>query len=88
MGNVLFSGFAKRSGKAVSTSVQGEPKPISAEDAYYVLEAAGSVVIVPGYGMAVAQASTPSENWVKSSKITVLRFVMPSIPLPAACPVT
>ncbi len=26
------------------------------EDAYYVLEAASSVVIVPGYGMAVAQA--------------------------------
>ncbi len=56
LGNVLFSGFAKRSGKAVSTSVQGEPKPISAEDAYYVLEAAGSVIVVPGYGMAVAQA--------------------------------
>ena len=56
LGNVLFSGFAKRSGKAVSTSVQGEPKPISAEDAYYVLEAAASVIIVPGYGMAVAQA--------------------------------
>jgi NAD(P) transhydrogenase subunit beta len=56
LANVLFSGFAKPSGKAVSTSVQGEPKPISAEDAYYVLEAAGSVVIVPGYGMAVAQA--------------------------------
>ena len=56
LGNVLFSGFAKQSGKAISTSVQGEPKPISAEDAYYVLEAAGSVVIVPGYGMAVAQA--------------------------------
>jgi NAD(P) transhydrogenase subunit beta len=57
LGNVLFSGFAAAGpGKAVSTSVQGEPKPISAEDAYYVLEAAGSVVIVPGYGMAVAQA--------------------------------
>jgi NAD(P) transhydrogenase subunit beta len=56
LGNVLFSGFAKGSGKAASTSVQGEPKPISAEDAYYVLEAAGSVIIVPGYGMAVAQA--------------------------------
>ena len=57
LGNVLFSGFAAAGpGKAASTSVQGEPKPISAEDAYYVLEAAGSVVIVPGYGMAVAQA--------------------------------
>jgi NAD(P) transhydrogenase subunit beta len=56
LGNVLFSGFTAGPGKAVSTSVQGEPKPISAEDAYYILEAAGSVVIVPGYGMAVAQA--------------------------------
>ena len=54
--NVLFSGFETAAGKAVSTTVQGDPKPISPEDAYYILEAAGSVVIVPGYGMAVAQA--------------------------------
>ena len=54
--NVLFSGFEAASGKAVSETVQGDPKPISPEDAYYILEAAGSVVIVPGYGMAVAQA--------------------------------
>ena len=31
-------------------------KAASVTDAYYVLEAARSVVIVPGYGMAVAQA--------------------------------
>ena len=31
-------------------------KAMSPEDAFYVLEAASSVVIVPGYGMAVAQA--------------------------------
>ena len=31
-------------------------KAASSEDAYYVLEAAQSVVFVPGYGMAVAQA--------------------------------
>jgi NAD(P) transhydrogenase subunit beta len=37
-------------------AIQGELKPISHADAYYVLEAAGSVVFVPGYGMAVAQA--------------------------------
>jgi NAD(P) transhydrogenase subunit beta len=36
--------------------VQGEPRPIVPEDAYYILEAARSVLIVPGYGMAVAQA--------------------------------
>ena len=35
---------------------QGEVKPINAQDAYLILEAASSVLIVPGYGMAVAQA--------------------------------
>ncbi|MBW2706185.1 MAG: NAD(P)(+) transhydrogenase (Re/Si-specific) subunit beta [Deltaproteobacteria bacterium] len=56
LANVLFSGFQAVSSKEASAAVQGEPKPITPEDAYYVLEAAGSVVIVPGYGMAVAQA--------------------------------
>ena len=54
LSNVLFSGFG--SGKVEETSVEGEIKPISVEDAYYVLEAASNVAIVPGYGMAVAQA--------------------------------
>lgn len=53
--NVLFSGFGAAGG-SVSAAAQGEAKPISAEDAFYVLEAAQSVVFVPGYGMAVAQA--------------------------------
>jgi len=48
--NVLFGGLHA----AVSSA--GEPHPISAEDAYFILEAARSVVFVPGYGMAVAQA--------------------------------
>ena len=54
LANVLFSGFG--SGKVEETAVEGEIKPISVEDAYYVLEAASSVAIIPGYGMAVAQA--------------------------------
>ena len=52
--NVLTSGF-----QAVVTSdmkIEGEIKPLSAEDAFYVLEAAQSVLVIPGYGMAVAQA--------------------------------
>ena len=53
--NVLFSGFGSASTKTAQ-AVQGEAKPITPDDAYYVLEAAGSVVFVPGYGMAVAQA--------------------------------
>jgi NAD(P) transhydrogenase subunit beta len=54
LSNVLFSGFG--SGKVETAKVEGEIKPISAEDAFYVLEAASSVAIIPGYGMAVAQA--------------------------------
>ena len=34
----------------------GKEQQLKVEDAYYVLEAASSVAIVPGYGMAVAQA--------------------------------
>lgn len=53
--NVLFSGFGATTQAAGGTST-GELKPISAEDAYYLLEAAKNVVFIPGYGMAVAQA--------------------------------
>lgn len=54
LSNVLFSGFG--SVGVDTTMVEGEVKPISVEDAYYVLEAASSVAVIPGYGMAVAQA--------------------------------
>ena len=54
LSNVLFSGFASVSNE--ETVVEGEIKPITADDAYYVLEAATNVAIIPGYGMAVAQA--------------------------------
>ncbi len=52
--NVLLSGFAEPSENEMK--IEGEIKVMSTEDAYYVLEAAQSVLIVPGYGMAVAQA--------------------------------
>ncbi len=55
LSNVLFSGFGATTQKASGKST-GELKPISTEDAYYILEAAKSVVVIPGYGMAVAQA--------------------------------
>ncbi len=54
-GNVLFGGFGAAAGSGPS-GVHGEAKSASTEEAYYVLESANSVVFVPGYGMAVAQA--------------------------------
>ncbi|MBU72291.1 NAD(P)(+) transhydrogenase (Re/Si-specific) subunit beta [Spongiibacter sp.] len=56
LSNVLFSGFSAVAGGGAGAKIEGEAKAMSADDAYYVLEAATSVVIVPGYGMAVAQA--------------------------------
>lgn len=54
LNNVLFSGFG--AAKVSSAKIEGEVKPISADDAFLILEAAQNVAIVPGYGMAVAQA--------------------------------
>jgi NAD(P) transhydrogenase subunit beta len=55
LGNVLFGGFGASTQKS-DGAVQGEMKAMSVKDAYHVLEAASNVVVVPGYGMAVAQA--------------------------------
>lgn len=55
LANVLFSGFGATSTSA-GDAKKGSVKPISVDDAYLLLEAARSVVIVPGYGLAVAQA--------------------------------
>ena len=53
--NILFVGYAS-SAQSGAAEEQGEVKPITADDAYLILENASSVLVVPGYGMAVAQA--------------------------------
>ena len=52
--NIFFVGYVSDSNSA--EELTGETKPILAEDTYLIMEAARSVLIVPGYGMAVAQA--------------------------------
>ena len=54
--NILFVGYASSSASSSSSEEQGEVSPISVADAYLILESASSVLIIPGYGMAVAQA--------------------------------
>ena len=56
--NVLFGGFGATDSSSSSGEgkVQGDVKPINIADSYLILEAASSVLIVPGYGMAVSQA--------------------------------
>jgi NAD(P) transhydrogenase subunit beta len=53
--NVLFGAFGQES-DAVEGEIKGSMKSIDIEDAAIMLAYAEKVVIVPGYGMAVAQA--------------------------------
>ena len=56
LGNVLFSGFGDTGGAAATGAVSGSLKPIEASDVGVMLAVASKVIVVPGYGMAVAQA--------------------------------
>ncbi len=55
--NVILGGFGGETAGPASGVVETRPvKRGSAEDAAFIMKNAGSVIIVPGYGMAVAQA--------------------------------
>src|SRR5207244_11538109 len=54
---VILGGFGTEGGtSAAAAPGERSVKPGSAEDAAFILKNAGSVIVVPGYGMAVAQA--------------------------------
>ncbi len=57
--NVILGGFGTDAGAAAGPAGAKSDKPVkagSAEDAAFLMKNAQSVIIVPGYGMAVAQA--------------------------------
>ena len=57
--NVIFGGFGSESSSAAAAGGKADDRPVKAgspEDAAFLLKNASSVIIVPGYGMAVAQA--------------------------------
>ena len=56
LANVLFSGFGDSSALSSEENTQGEMKPIEANDASIMMAFAQKVIVIPGYGMAVAQA--------------------------------
>jgi NAD(P) transhydrogenase subunit beta len=53
--SVIAGGFGTTSG-GESAAIEGEVQPIDAEETAKLLQAAKNIMIIPGYGMAVAQA--------------------------------
>jgi len=54
--NVILGGFGAEAGAAAASAQQRNVKSGSADDAAFILGNAESVIIVPGYGLAVARA--------------------------------
>jgi EAL domain-containing protein (putative c-di-GMP-specific phosphodiesterase class I) len=69
--NVLFGSFGAAAAGG-GTAIAGSQKPIEAGDAAAMMAYAGRVVIVPGYGMAVAQAQ--HKIWELRSALSAHQF--------------
>jgi NAD(P) transhydrogenase subunit beta len=56
LGNVLFSAVGSDGGTVAAAGEKRQVTGYSAEDAGMMLESAQSIIVIPGYGLAVAQA--------------------------------
>jgi NAD(P) transhydrogenase subunit beta len=78
--NVLFSSFGSDGGAAAEEEIAGSMKEIQAYDAAIMMAYASKVIIVPGYGMAVAQAQhklKELENLLEARGVTVKYAIHP-----------
>ena len=70
------------------TSQNKEQRPVksgNADDAAFLMKNASSVIIVPGYGMAVAQAQHALREMVDTLKKNDIKFLMQFILLQDEC---
>ena len=65
---VILGGFGTTGSSSSATEVTGEVIALSAPETAELLSTAGSVVIVPGYGMAVAHAQHPVSELTRNLK--------------------
>ena len=66
--SVIMGGFGTTSASSTDAGEQGEAIPTSIEEVAQQLKDANEVVIVPGYGMAVANAQHPVSELTKNLK--------------------
>jgi len=66
--NVILGGFGTTNSKSENNKDRKPVKSGNAEDAAYLMKNASSVIIVPGYGMAVAQAQHALKEMADSLK--------------------
>ena len=66
--NVILGGFGGTGQTSIKTKDQKPVKSGNAEDAAFLMKNASSVIIVPGYGMAVAQAQHALREMVDTLK--------------------
>ena len=87
--NVILGGFGgdSDSDKKESSKEQKPVKSGNAEDAAFLMKNAASVIIVPGYGMAVAQAQHALKEMVDKLKKKILKFHTQSIQSREECQV-
>ena len=79
--SVILGGFGADS-SSNSTNEKKDQKPVksgNAEDAAFLMKNASSVIIVPGYGMAVAQAQHALREMVDKLKKMISKLLMQSI---------
>ncbi len=79
-----FGGDAVAGGAAAA--IDRPYKRGSAEDAAFLMKQADQVIIVPGYGMAVARRSMRCKRWPTCSRTKAFASNMPSIPVAGRMP--
>ena len=78
--NVLFTNFGVTPAAKHHGAVQGSERPVEASDAGIKMRYASSVIIIPGYGLAAAQAQQKLFEFVKlllAAKVSVRFAVHP-----------
>jgi len=78
--NVILGGFGAEGGVAATAGGDRNVRRGSAEDAGFIMKNASKVIIVPGYGMAVAQAQhalREMADMLKAEGVTVMYAIHP-----------